>query len=78
MAESALGFLERFREIHRPDRRDPSRHVRPGEVEIADGWRIAVASENPAVRRAAADLADYFAVSMKIAVADGEVPSRML
>ena len=77
MEEKALDFLNRFRTIHHPDRRDRSRCLRPGEVEIADGWRITVVSENPAVGRAADDLADYFAVSMGIAVAaaDGETPA---
>ena len=77
MSEHALEFLERFREIHLPDRRDPARRAAPGEVEIDGTWRIRAVSEHPAVRRAAADLADYFAVSMgvTVAVADGEPPA---
>ena len=72
MAEEALDFLKRFREIHRPDRRDPERRPASGEVEITEKWRIRTASKHPAVLQAVSDLADYFAVSMKIAVAVGE------
>ena len=65
--EPEYAFRKRLLVVHEPDRRDPSAKPEPGEFAFADGCRVAVPRDAPAlVARAAEDFADYLAVSMGV------------
>jgi len=66
-AEAPYAFRERLLTVHRTDRRDRSLTATAGEYAFADGVRIVVAADAPAlVRRAAEDFCDYLIVSMGV------------
>lgn len=69
MQEQNYDFLERRREIHRPDRRDGTLSPRPDETVIDESWTLAVSHPGePLLLRAVCDLQDYLFVSMKLSL----------
>ncbi len=67
--EKNYDFLQRMREIHMPDRRDPSLTPAGNEITIDSSWCIAVpASASKMILKAAADLQDYLFTSMNLSL----------
>ena len=67
--EKNYDFLKRMREVHKPDRRDPSLKPADGEFEIHSSWRIVIGSgASKLVRRAADDFQDYLLKSMNVSL----------
>ena len=70
-AEPAYAFRRQLETVHRSGLRDPARKCAEGECELRDGVAIRLPQGGgDLVRRAAADFADYLAVSMHV---DGDV-----
>lgn len=67
MTEQNYDFQKRVATVHRKDRLVP-RPKADGETEITDTWRIFAPAGNEFLRRAAEDLSDYLAVSMRVTV----------
>lgn len=62
MSEKQYDFRKRMLQVHRPNRRI-EKPCKDGEIAITEAWRIVLPDE-PFLQDAAADLCDYFAVSM--------------
>ncbi|MDD5705576.1 MAG: hypothetical protein PHR35_06595 [Kiritimatiellae bacterium] len=62
-------FRERLEQVHLPDRRIPGRRRMASEMEIGEGWTVAIPRRASShLFRAAQDLQDYLAVSMRVPV----------
>ncbi|MBQ9545572.1 MAG: hypothetical protein IJV00_10650 [Clostridia bacterium] len=69
MSERNYEFRERLLKVHKPGRRDPSRPIGQGEIEIDSSWTIVLENVfDRVLYLAARDLEDYFAVSMGVFV----------
>ena len=69
VVEQKFDFLKRIQVVHKPDRRDVSRKVAAGELEIDNSWKIAMTrNAGKLIRRAASDFQDYLFVSMGVSV----------
>ena len=69
MPERNYEFRQRLDQVHRPDRRDPDLEPEAGEIEVEDGWRIAVPdTASPYLLGVAQDLQDYLLTSMRVSV----------
>ena len=65
MAEQLYDFQKRLLQVHRPNRRI-ARAPERGEIEINEAWQIVAPGDGALLDRTAADLQDYFAVSMGV------------
>jgi hypothetical protein len=71
-AEKNYDFRARLGCLHPPRRAGDAAPVKAGETAVDSSWKIVILSEDPVIRHAADDLADYFAKSMNEAVAIAE------
>ncbi len=72
MAERNYEFRKRMLEVHRPNRRDTSKHPCDNQTVIDEGWTIIIPrGADTVLMNAARDLEDYFFVSMDITVGFG-------
>ncbi|MBE6703201.1 MAG: hypothetical protein E7585_07320 [Ruminococcaceae bacterium] len=71
MSEQNYDFQKRLLRVHRPDRRI-EKPLEKGKIEITAAWTITYPAGNAFLGRCAADLADYFAVSMGLPLSVGE------
>ena len=69
MKEINYQFRERMSEVHKPNRRDFSKKLCDGQIEIDDSWSITIPDNaDIVIKNAARDLEDYFFVSMGISL----------
>lgn len=69
MRELNYQFRQELSKVHKENRRDMEKKVRPGQVEIDSSWTITMPRDCDIVmQNAARDLEDYFFTSMKICV----------
>lgn len=67
MSEQLYDFQKRLLQVHRPNRRI-EKSLGKGQIEITDKWCIAAPDDGALLDRTAADLQDYFAVSMGVSL----------
>ena len=65
MAEQLYDFQKRLLQVHRPHRR-AQKPLGAGQIEITSSWRIVAPGDGGLLDSTAADLQDYFAVSMGV------------
>ena len=65
MAERSYDFQQRLLQVHRPNRR-AEKPLGEGQIEITSRWRIVAPGDGGLLDRTAADLQDYFKVSMGV------------
>lgn len=68
--EKNYDFRSRLGVLHPPRRAGDAAPVKANETAVDAAWRIVTLSDDPVIRHAAADLADYFAKSMGETVRD--------
>lgn len=79
MAEQNYDFQKRLLQVHRPGRR-MEKPLEKGQLEITAAWSIVYPADNTFLADRAADLADYFSVSMGLSlpVADHAAGKRIV
>ena len=71
-AEEPLAFRDRMLTLHQPRLSADAAPAAGDEMAVDGTWRIEAKSDDPVVRHAAEDLADFFVKSMEVAVAVGD------
>jgi len=66
--EAPFDFRKRHWQVHHPERRDPERSRREGEVMLSSDWSIVIPSNCPVARTAGEDFADYLRTVMGLAL----------